>query len=246
MTMHQQRKAAAVIFWTEKEVSRRGYWHLGLVGGNALLLLSETLSDESVVSSALSLLLADELLLQATLVTLALNALGCNETLDLGSLRVGLGTLLLRLHRAADHVLAHVIILREIEELANVVSTLGTEALGDGALGIRQTGNLLLTLLDDNAVQGLNIRADNTATDTLPAALTVAAHTIARVTLAEKQAHTRGQEDTLLHGETLLIVTTTNAEDVALPLVTKRVDFDILGHALVVEAAHETLIQELK
>ena len=79
-----------------------------------------------------------------------------------------------------------------------------------------------------------------------PAALTVAARTVARVTLTEKQAHTRGQEDTLLHGETLLVVATTNAKDVALPFITKRVDLNILRHTLVVEAAHETLIQELE
>ena len=214
--------------------------------GKALLLLSETLSHESLISSTLSLLLADELLLHATVVTLALKALGRDETLDLRGLRVGLSTLLLRLHRAADDVLAHVIVLCEVEELANVVSTLRTETLRDSALRIRQTRNLLFTLLDHNAVQGLNIRANNAATDTLPAALTVAARTVARVTLTEEQTHTRGQEDTLLHGETLLVVATSNAKDVALPFVTKRVDLNILGHTLIVKAAHETLIQELE
>lgn len=126
------------------------------------------------------------------------------------------------------------------------VGTLGTKALGHGTFRVRQARNLLLTLLDNNAVQGLNIGADNAAAHRLPAALTVAARAVARVTGAQKQAHTVGQENTLLHRETLLVVTTADAENVTLPLVTKRVDLDILGHALVVEATHETLVQELK
>lgn len=86
-------------------------------------------------------------------------------------------------------------------------------------------------------MQGLDIGADDAAADGLPAALTGAAHTVARVALTEEEANTVGQQNTLLHRETLLVVTTTDAEDVAIPLVTERVDLDILGHALVVEAA---------
>ena len=117
------------------------------------------------------------------------------------------------------------------------VGTLGTEALGDGALGVGQARDLLLTLLVNNAVQSLDVGADNAATNTLPAALAGAARAVARVALAEEQAHTVGKEDTLLHRETLLVVTTADAKDVALPLVTEGVNFNVLRHTLVVEAA---------
>ena len=90
-------------------------------------------------------------------------------------------------------------------------------------------------------MQGLDIRANNAAADGLPAALTGAAHTVARVALTEEEANTVGQQNTLLHRETLLVVTTADTEDVALPLVTERVDLNILGHALVVEAAPESV-----
>lgn len=128
----------------------------------------------------------------------------------------------------------------------HTVSTLRTKTLRHSALGVGQTRDLLLTLLDNDTVESLNIGADNAAADRLPAALTSATDTEARVTLTEEKANTRRQENTLLHGETLLVVTTTDAEDVALPLVTEAVDLNILRHALVVEAAHKTLIHKLE
>ena len=48
-----------------------------------------------------------------------------------------------------------------------------------------------------------------------------------------------GEEDALLHGETLLVVSAGDAEDVALPLVAEGVSRDLLGDALVVEDAAE-------
>jgi len=76
--------------------------------------------------------------------------------------------------------------------MIHTVRTLGTKALGNGALSISETRNLLLALLHDDAVQSLDIRADNATTDGLPAALTSAAHTVARVALTEEQTDTLG------------------------------------------------------
>jgi hypothetical protein len=55
------------------------------------------------------------------------------------------------------------------------------------------------------------------------------------VTLAQEKADTVGKKDTLLHGETLLIVTTRDAENVTLELVTNGVTRNFSGHALVHE-----------
>jgi hypothetical protein len=78
-------------------------------------------------------------------VTLALQALGSNQTLDLGGLGV-LGLALLG-DSAADNELADIIVLGQGEEAADLGSTLGAEALGDDGIG--QTGEVVLTLLDD-------------------------------------------------------------------------------------------------
>jgi hypothetical protein len=55
------------------------------------------------------------------------------------------------------------------------------------------------------------------------------------VTLGHQETNTVGQKNTLLHGETLLIVTTRDTEDVTLELVTERVTRDLLGHTLIIE-----------
>lgn len=76
---------------------------------------------------------------------LALQALGSNQTLDLGGLGV-LGLALLG-DGAADNELADIIVLGQGEEAADLGGTLGAEALGDNGVG--QTGEVVLTLLDD-------------------------------------------------------------------------------------------------
>lgn len=256
MTSVREKKDARQMQKQSKETKRRILDCLGLnllgrlagslVGGNLLLLLGDTLGKDLLVLLLLDLLglrLAD---LERAQVTLALETLGGHKTLDLGSLGVWLGTLLLGDDLTANDKLANVVLLGQVEELSNVVGTLGTETLGDGRLGVGETGDLLLTLLDNNEVKSLDIGADDAATNRLALALTGAARAVARVTLGEQKADTVGEKDTLLHGETLLVVTTADAEDVALPLLAERVDLDVLRHALLVEASHETLILDVE
>ena len=119
------------------------------------------------------------------------------------------------------------------EELADVASTLGSEALRNG--GVSEAGNVLLTLLDDGDGEDRHVGANDASTDGLALALTGAAGAVARVTLGQQEADTVGEEDTLLHGETLLVVTSGDAENVALELVAEGVARDLSRDALVVE-----------
>ncbi len=82
-----------------------------------------------------------------------------------------------------------------------------------------------------------NVVADDAATDGLPATFTGAAGTVARVADGEEKAGTDGEEDTLLHREALLVVTTSDTEDVARPFRPKTVALDLLREALVIECA---------
>lgn len=217
-----------------------------LVGGDLALLLGDTLGKDLLVLGLLDLLGLAPADLERTQVTLALETLGSHETLDLGSLGVRLGTLLLGDDLAANNELTNIVLLGEVEELADVVGTLGTEALGDGRLRVGETGNLLLTLLDNDEVKSLDVGANDAATHRLALALTGAARAVARVTLGEEEADTVGEEDTLLHGETLLVVTTADAEDVTLPLLAEGVDLNVLRHALLVEASDKSLILDVE
>lgn len=53
-------------------------------------------------------------------------------------------------------------------------------------------------------------------------------------------------QDALLHGETLLVVSTGNLEDVALPFITEMVSGDFGAHTLVVEVTQLVVVHDLE
>lgn len=60
--------------------------------------------------------------------------------------------------------------------------------------------------------------------------------------LAEQQPHTGGMHDSLLHGETLLVVAAGDFEDIACEFGSKGVAGHFLTHAAVDEDAEFTLV----
>ena len=95
---------------------------------------------------------------------------------------------------------------------------------------VGETGDLLVTLLDDGEGDDGHVVADDAAVDRLALALTGAAGAVAGVAVGEQQPDTAGVHDTLLHGETLLVVASGDAEDVALELVADGVTRDLSAH----------------
>lgn len=55
------------------------------------------------------------------------------------------------------------------------------------------------------------------------------------MTVGKEKTDTVGEKDTLLHGETLLVVTAGDTEDVTFEFITERVGGDLLGDPLLVE-----------
>lgn len=125
----------------------------------------------------------------------------------------------------------HIVILAEGEEAADLGGALGSETLGVDDVG--QAGDVGITLLDDSEGEDGQVHADDAATDGLPLALTSAAGAVAGVTLGEQESDTGRVHDTLLHGETLFVVSTGDAEDVALELIAKVVTGDLSAHLLI-------------
>lgn len=209
---------------------------LGLLG----LALGNTLGKDLGVFVGLVLDLLGLAALEGNAVALVLETLGGNESLDLGSLGVRLLALALGLDLAANDVLADIVILGEAEELADLGGALGAEALGVDDVG--EAGDVGLALLDDGEGEDGEVHADDAATDGLALALTGAAGAVAGVSLGEKEADTGRVHNTLLHRETLLVVASGDAEDVALELVADGVTGDLSAHALLHEDAELALI----
>jgi hypothetical protein len=205
------------------------------------LTLVQTLSQQlGVLSSSISLGLS-VLNLQGLQVSLSLQNLWSDQSLDLWSL----GVLLLTLDNlSSDDVLSNVILLGQTEELSDVVSSLWTQSLWN--LDIGQTLELTVTLLDDNKGQDGKIWTNNGTSDGLSLSLTNSSWSVTRVTLSEQQLDTVWQQDTLLHWETLLVVTTGDLEDVTLEFVTDRLTIDFLTNSLLVEDTQTVVIINLK
>jgi len=178
--------------------------------------------------------------LECDSVTLVLHALWGNETLDLWCLGVWLLALTLWLDFSADNELANIILLVETEETADLGGTLWSETLWLNNIG--QSWDITFTLLDDSKSEDGKILCDNASTDGLALAFTVTAWAVARVTFGKEEADTGWQHHTLLHWETLLVVTTSDAKDISLPFITKAVGWDLSTHLLLHEDAEFTLI----
>lgn len=123
--------------------------------------------------------------------SLALQTLRSDETLDLGGL--GVVRLALTGDSAADDELADVVLLVKTEETADLGGTLGTKTLGLDGIG--KTRELALTLLDDSKGHDSEILTGDGTTDRLALALTSAAGAVAAVSSSEEETGTVGEKD---------------------------------------------------
>ena len=195
-----------------------------LAGGAGLLLLLLQLLHALLVGSGLlaSGLLAGVLAspLDGALVgALVAETQVGDQALDLGRLVVLVAVVL---ELAAHHELPHVVLLAQTEQLADVARTLRTQAAGLRRRLVRQTRDLVLALLHDHQVQHADVRAHDAAAHRLALALTlrvssspethVATSTVAGHSVGEEKTHTVVAQNSLLHGEALLVVSSGNAE----------------------------------
>jgi len=80
-------------------------------------------------------------------VSLVLDSLGSDKSLDLGSLCVGLSTLLLRLDLSSNNEFSDIILLAQTKEFSDLGGSLWTKSLWVDNIG--QAWDILLALLDD-------------------------------------------------------------------------------------------------
>lgn len=107
---------------------------------------------------------------------------------------------------------------------------------------VGKTGNVVLALLDNGQSKDGEVHANDASTDGLSLALTRAARAVAGVAIGEEKSDTSRVHNTLLHGETLLVVASSDLEDVALPLVANAVTGDLVAHTALHEDAETALI----
>ena len=122
----------------------------------------------------------------------------------------------------------YIVILAETEEFADLGGALGAEALRVDDVG--QARDIVVALLDDGERQNREVHANDAAADRLSLALARPAGTVARMALGEQEPDSGRVHDALLHGETLLVVSARDLEDVALELVADGIARNLGAH----------------
>lgn len=183
-----------------------------------------------------------------------------DHALHLGGLVEGLVTVLTEdgltllgglLVGSANDVLGDIVLLVESVELDDSVSPLLSETVSmvgsgddDGLVGLLAFE--LELSLDDNAEgDDGKIGSGDASTDGLSLALTRAAGLEGSATLFEKDAGSSLDENTLLHGESLFVVSSGDSEDVSLELFAHNLAVNLLAHALVKERTNVLLVFNL-
>lgn len=206
-------------------------------------MLGGTLGKEGLVLGSCILGLLGIAALQRNAVALVLEALRGDQTLDLWGLGVWLLALTLWLNLTTNNELTDIVILGETKELADLGCAFWTETLWVN--DICDAWNLGVTLFDNRESENGKIHGNDTSTDRLALALTSSAGSVAGVAIGEEKADTGWVHNSLLHWETLLVVTTGDSENVTLEFVSNGVTRNLSAHTLVHEDAQLSIIFNL-
>ncbi len=150
---------------------------------------------------------------------------------------------LYRFSAVGDEDVTYIIILGEAKELADLGGTLWTKTLWVDSVG--DTWDVLLALLDDGESEDGEVHGNDASANGLTLALAGAAWAVAGVSVREEKADTGWVHNSLLHWETLLVVASSDLEDVALELITNGVTWDLSAHALLHEDTELALVLNL-
>jgi len=194
------------------------------------LLLSVFFEDLVVVRDGLSGSFPSGLLV-SSVDSLSSESSVSDESLDLGGLiSDGLAFLF---DLSSDNESSDIIILGKSEEFSDSGGSLGSESLGE--LGVSETSNGLFTDLDNSEGNDGKISTYDASSNGLSLSFTGSSGSVALVASLHEDSDSSLDEDTLLHGETVLIVTSGNFEDVTLEFITEGIAFDFLSHSSSVE-----------
>jgi len=170
----------------------------------------------------------------------SLKSNGRDESLDLGGLGADLGVLLVGSELASDDVRSDIVLLVEVEELSNLVGSLGSKSSVNDGVG--EAGDFVVTLSDNNGGKNAHIVVNNATSNTLSLPLTLATGSVSAHALLQQESNTSMMKDTLLHTETLFVFTSSDSEHVALPLIAKRFGADLVRDSLLKKVANLVLI----
>ena len=93
----------------------------------------------------------------------------------------------------------------------------------------------MITDLNDGEEKSGKICSNDASSDRFSLSFTGSSWSVGGVTFAEKKSDSALNHNALLHWETVLVVTTSNSEDVSLVLISHRVAWNLVAQFFVVE-----------
>lgn len=95
--------------------------------------------------------------------------------------------------------------------------------------------DFFVSLLGDGDSEDSDIRIDDASSDGLSLSLSGSSGSVAGVSLGHEDLGSSLGEDTLFHGESLFVVSSSNLEDISLVLISEAISWHFLSHSLVKE-----------
>jgi len=220
----------------------RGNRGLSSGGSLALLLVSDLLLlkvlGEELLIGDVSLLGSLPCANLTSLVdSLSSDSLLGDESLDLGRFVEGLVTLL---EFSADDVFGEVILASESILLSDLASSLWAES--SFSLLVGKAGNFTGTLLENLKGDDTKVRSTDASSDGLSLSLTSSTRSVRLNSGLHEDSDSTVDEDTLLHGESLLVVTAGDSKGVSLEFSADDFSIDIRAHSSVVEVTVDLVV----
>lgn len=97
------------------------------------------------------------------------------------------------------------------------------------------TFQVFIAFLDDGQAKDSDIGSNDAPSDGFPLLLSSSSGSVSLLPFPHEDSDSSLDEDTLSHGEALLVVSTGNFEDVPLELISQLISVDFLSHSFVVE-----------
>ena len=117
-----------------------------------------------------------------------------------------------------------------------------TKTTWDGVIG--KPGDFTISLLYNSNGENGELTINNASTNWFAFSLSCLSCSVAWVTLAEEETNSSLGKNTLFHGETLLVVTSCDSEDVSIPFFSQGSSIDFCSHSFLIERANLRIRQK--
>jgi len=224
-------------------------WGLSLGGFESCLLLLKELREEFLISNMSILGGSPSVLLHLLIKSLSSESSLGDKSLDLrssveDSVFLGFFTILLfgdlLLNLSHDDVLSNIILLSKSERLSNVANSLWSES--SWSLRISESWNLTLTFNQNFEEDSSKIWSTNATSNWLSLSLTSSSWSVKSGSLSHQNSDSTVDKNTLLHGESLFIISTGDSQSVTLELWSQNDSVNIGTHSSVTEVTVDLVI----